>query len=90
MAERLKKVQILGTSEIYREKVFVMQLLHGRSSDRVRRPFFAEYDEKTMWFDDLKPAFGENKFFFEKNADDKKFSCEDSQKKLRKESFIFS
>tara|TARA_B100000315_G_scaffold106964_1_gene98148 strand:+ start:11143 stop:12504 length:1362 start_codon:yes stop_codon:yes gene_type:complete len=84
------KVQILGTSEVYGEKVFVLQFLQGRNPDWVRRPFFAKYDEKAMWFDDLKPAFGESKFFFEKNIDDIKFSYRDSEKGLRKETFAFS
>jgi hypothetical protein len=31
----------------------------------VAKPFFAEYDDKAIWLDELKPAFGEEKFFFE-------------------------
>ncbi|MDP6626199.1 MAG: hypothetical protein QGG87_07150, partial [Nitrospinota bacterium] len=63
------KVQILGINEIYGEKVFVLQFLQGRNPNWVRRPFFAKYDEKALWFDELKPAFGEKKFFFEKDID---------------------
>lgn len=59
------KVQILGISEINGEKVFVLRMLQGRNPDWVARPFFAEYNEQAIWLDDLKPAFGENKFFFE-------------------------
>ncbi len=84
------KVQILGINEIYGEKVFALQFLQGRNPDWVRRPFFAKYDETAMWFDDLKPAFGENKLFFEKNTADIKFSYADSQKKLWEESFAFT
>ena len=29
------------------------------------RVFFAEYDENTTWLTGLKPAFGEDEFFFE-------------------------
>ena len=65
------KVQILGINEIYGEKVFVLQFLQGRNPNWVRRPFFAKYDEKALWFDELKPAFGEKKFFFEKDMDEK-------------------
>ncbi|MCB0296403.1 MAG: hypothetical protein KDH84_02515, partial [Calditrichaeota bacterium] len=31
----------------------------------VNRPFFARYDDKAIWLNELKPAFGEEKFFFE-------------------------
>ncbi len=41
-----------------------LRFLQGRNSDWVHRPFFAKYDPKAIWFDDLVPAFGEEKFFF--------------------------
>lgn len=59
------KVHILGISEVMGEKVFVLQFIQGRNSDWVRRPFFAKYDPKSIWLDDLYPAFGEKGFFFE-------------------------
>ncbi len=59
------KIQLLGISEIKGEKVFVLRMLQGRNSDWVARPFFAKYDPKAIWLTDLKPAFGEEKFFFE-------------------------
>lgn len=59
------KIQILGVSEIKGEKVFVLRFLQGRDSDWAARPFFAKYDEKAIWLDELKPAFNEEKFFFE-------------------------
>jgi KamA family protein len=59
------KVQVVGVSEIRGEKVLVMQMLQGRDSDWVRKPFFATYDEKASWLDELKPAFGEERFFFD-------------------------
>lgn len=43
----------------------VLRMLQGRNPDWVARPFFAAYDEKAIWMDDLKPAFGEKEFFFE-------------------------
>src|SRR5690606_12389687 len=55
------KIQILGSSEVFGEKVFVLRMLQGRNHDWVARPFFAKYDEKAIWIDDLKPAFGEEK-----------------------------
>lgn len=59
------KVQVLGISEIHGEKVFALQFLQGRNPDWVCRPFFAKYDPKAIWLDDLYPAFGKDKFFFE-------------------------
>ena len=61
------KVQILGVQEVMGDKVFVLRFLQGRKSDWVDIPFFARYDSKATWFDELEPAFGEKKFFFEKN-----------------------
>ncbi|MCC6837414.1 MAG: lysine 2,3-aminomutase, partial [Bacteroidia bacterium] len=57
--------QILGISEVNGKKVFVLRMLQGRNPDWVAQPFFAEYDPNAIWMDDLRPAFGETKFFFE-------------------------
>ncbi len=59
------KVQISGQTTIRGEKVFALQFLQARDPDWVLRPFFAEYSESAIWLDDLRPAFGEQKFFFE-------------------------
>ena len=59
------KVEITGVTEINGEKVFVLRFLQGRNPDWCYRPFFARYDEKATWLDQLEPAFGEDKFFFE-------------------------
>lgn len=59
------KVEVQGISEINGEKVFVLRFVQGRNPDWVQRPFFAKYDEEATWLHDLKPAFGEEKFFFE-------------------------
>ncbi|MEA5081935.1 MAG: lysine 2,3-aminomutase [Dysgonamonadaceae bacterium] len=61
------KIQVLGVQEVEGEKVFVLRFLQGRNPAWVDIPFFAEYDPKATWFDQLKPAFGEEKFFFEKD-----------------------
>jgi KamA family protein len=63
------KVQILGVSEVRGEKVMVLRMIQGRNPDWAARPFHAEYDEKATWFSDLKPAFGEEKFFFQDELD---------------------
>lgn len=59
------KVCVEGMADIRGEKVFVLTFLQARNPDWVKRPFFARYDEKAVWISDLKPAFGEEKFFFE-------------------------
>jgi len=63
------KIQVLGVSNVRDEKVIVMRFLQGRDPDWIARPFFAEYDENAKWIDDLKPAFGEEKFFFEEELE---------------------
>jgi hypothetical protein len=44
--------------------VFVLRFLQARNPKWVDIPFFAAYDPKATWFNQLKPAFGEEKFFF--------------------------
>jgi len=59
------KVEVQGIAEIAGEKVFVLRFLQARNPDWVHRPFFAQFDEDAVWLDDLKPAFGRDKFFYE-------------------------
>jgi len=59
------KVQILGVTEIKGEKVFALRMLQGRNPDWIAKPFFAKYNKEAIWMDELKPAFGDDKFFFE-------------------------
>jgi KamA family protein len=59
------KVAIEGITEIRGEKVFVLTLLQGRNPDWCKKPFFAKYDPKVSWYNELMPAFGRNKFFFQ-------------------------
>ena len=58
------KVEIQSVMEFNGEKVFVLRFIQGRNPDWVQKTFFAKYDETATWFDDLVPAFGEEKFFF--------------------------
>ena len=60
------KVEVTGVAEVGGEKVFVLRFLQARNPDWVNRPFFACFDPEATWLDDLKPAFGEREFFFEK------------------------
>lgn len=59
------KVQVLGISEVAGEKVYVLRFIQGRKPEWVARPFFARYDPNAIWFNELKPAFGEEKFFWQ-------------------------
>lgn len=75
------KVQVNGVVEIEGEKLIALQAIQGRDPGWVGKPFFAEYDENAIWLDDLKPAFGEEKFFFadeleEMYREDKELSLE--------------
>ena len=63
------KVEIQGVTEINGEKVFALRFIQGRNANWVQRPFFAKYDDKATWLDPLKPAFGEEKFFFQAEYD---------------------
>lgn len=61
------KVTVDGIVEIGGEKVFALQFLQARNPDFVRKPFYAKFDPNATWLDDLVPAFGEKKFFFEQD-----------------------
>lgn len=65
MSDHAGKIQVLGVQEVKGEKIFVLRFIQGRNPKWVDIPFFAEYDPKATWFNQLKPAFGEEKFFFE-------------------------
>jgi L-lysine 2,3-aminomutase len=59
------KVHYLGPAEVAGEKVMMFKFLQGRNPAWADKPFFAKYDDKAVWLDDLVPAFGQDKFFFE-------------------------
>ena len=65
------KVLVDGVTEVGGEKVFALKFLQGRDPSWVNRIFFAKYDSKATWLDDLKPAFGEDAFFFENPVQNK-------------------
>jgi L-lysine 2,3-aminomutase len=61
------KVQVMGVEEIMGRKVFVLRFIQARDPEWVNRIFFAKYNPDCMWLDELEPAFGEEKFFFEED-----------------------
>lgn len=58
-------VQMVGMEHIGEERVFVFTVLQARNPKWTGRVFFAKYDGQDAWMDQLKPAFGDEKFFFE-------------------------
>ncbi len=59
------KVMVDGIVELAGEQVFALQFLQARNPLWVRRPFYAKFDSQASWLDELRPAFGERRFFFE-------------------------
>ncbi|SHF35832.1 KamA family radical SAM protein [Dysgonomonas macrotermitis] len=67
MSDHAGKIQVLGVQEVKGEKIFVLRFIQGRNPRWVDIPFFAKYNPKATWFNQLEPAFGEEKFFFEED-----------------------
>ncbi len=59
------KIAVEGVARISGQKLFTLSFLQARDANWCKRPFFARYDPKATWFTDLKPAFGEDRFFFD-------------------------
>ncbi len=38
---------------------------HSANPDWVHRPFLAKYDENATWLNDLQPAFGKARFYYQ-------------------------
>ena len=68
------KILVEGITEIDGEKLFVLKFLQARNPDWVNRIFFAAYDPRASWIDELQPAFGEKRFFFETEMSEMKRS----------------
>ena len=62
------KVLVVGTASVHGEEVFVLKFIQARDPAWVGKTFFAKYDTAATWLDDLTPAFGEERFFFEEGA----------------------
>jgi KamA family protein len=63
------KCHILGVTEVAGEQVFALEFLQAREPDLVRRPFFAKYDPKATWYDQLEPYAESDRDFFIKPED---------------------
>jgi len=74
------KVLVSGVTTVHGEAVFVLRFLQARDPDWVGRPFFAKFDSQATWLDDLVPAFGEERFFFEEDL--REFAVKDGEREL--------
>ena len=59
------KVLVDAVSTIGGEKVFVLKMLQGRDPAWANRVFFARFDPRATFLDQLTPAFEAREFFFE-------------------------
>lgn len=59
------KARVVGVEEVAGENVFVLEFLQARDPSWVGRPFFAKFDPEATWLNQLKPAFGQESFFFQ-------------------------
>ncbi len=58
--------ELLGDAD---RKIMVCDFIQARDPAWVRKPFFAELDASAAWFDELRPAFGKPRFYFETDGD---------------------
>lgn len=63
------KIEIAGIPTIHNEKKLALRFIQGRNPDWVYRVFFADYDEKALWLDELTPSFNRRNFFFEETPE---------------------
>ncbi len=59
------KIIVEDITEINGERVFALKFTQSRNPEWTNRLFFAEYDDSAKWIDDLRPAFGQQEFFYE-------------------------
>lgn len=60
------KVVVDGVAEVQGKQVFVLSFLQARDPSWCKQPFFAEFSPTACWLNQLKPAFGEQEFFYER------------------------
>jgi KamA family protein len=59
------KIAIDAVATVGGKDVFCLRFLQARQAAWERKTFFAEFDPEATWITDLKPAFGESRFFFQ-------------------------
>ena len=70
------KVMVNGITLINREKVFQLSLIQGRNPEWCYKPFYAKFSSSATWLNQLKPAFGEAKFFYHNELNEKLIEAE--------------
>ncbi|HAT30683.1 MAG TPA: lysine 2,3-aminomutase [Janthinobacterium sp.] len=65
MSVHAGQVVLNGVARVGGEKVFVLQFLQASNPDWVGQLFYAAFDPGASWLDELAPAFGKERFFFE-------------------------
>lgn len=58
------KVVIDGITDIAGTKVFLLHYIQARNPELVDQPFFARFDARATWFDQLRPVFDGDRHFF--------------------------
>jgi hypothetical protein len=53
------KVCVDGIADVAGARVFVLRMLQARDPSLVGRPFFAHFDPRATWLDNLEPAFAD-------------------------------
>ncbi|PIG79984.1 hypothetical protein AARAC_005167 [Aspergillus arachidicola] len=64
------KVAVVGDTVVAGERVFALKFLQARNPNWCDEIFFAKWSPDATWLTDLKPAFGQDKFFFEDEYSD--------------------
>jgi L-lysine 2,3-aminomutase len=59
------KVLVDGVTTIDGDRFFVLKMVQARDPSWVNRVYFARFDSQAVWLDELQPAFGEPRFFFD-------------------------
>jgi KamA family protein len=59
------KVLVDGVTEVAGRRVFALRYVQARDPELVGRPFFADFDPRATWFDQLTPAFPEHRELFQ-------------------------
>ena len=49
------------------QQFLICDFIQARDPSWVKKPFLAEFDDGTAWFDQLRPAFGRSRFYFEES-----------------------
>ncbi len=60
------KVTVDGITDVGGRRYFVLRLLQARDAEWCGQPFLAEYDAHATWLNELRPAFGDREFFYER------------------------